>query len=101
MLTNSDREKLDSIMEKVMEKRLLRTSVPERDEEKIAEIIRRAEKGAAEEHALLVDAINQYGGYIGNTSRQEDVRQSDEPTKFTQMARMKKRFQKQSESEES
>ncbi len=97
MLTNSDREKFDSIMEKVMEKRLLRTSAPERDEEKIAEILRRAEQSAAEEHARLLESINQNSGYIGNTSRQEDVRQSDEPTKFTQMARLKKRFSKQSE----
>ena len=84
-----------------MEKRLLRTSIPERDEEKIAEILRRAEKSAAEEHARLVESINQNGGYIGNTSRQETVSQSDEPTRFTQMANMKKRFKKQSESEES
>ena len=80
-----------------MEKRLLRTSVPQRDEEKIAEILRRAEQSAANEHALLLESINQYGGYIGNTNRQEDVQQSDEPTKFTQMARLKKRFKKVSE----
>jgi hypothetical protein len=97
MLTNSDREKFDSIMENVMEKRLLRTSVPERDEEKIAEILRRAEQSAAEEHARLIESINQIGGYIGNTSRQEDVRQSEEKTDFSSMARLKKRFSKQSE----
>lgn len=99
MLTDSDKERFDSIMEKVMEKRLLRTSPPVRDEEKIAEILRRAEQSAAEEHARLVESINQYGGYIGNTSRQDSVSQSDEPTRFSQMANMKKRFQKTSDEE--
>lgn len=97
MLTNSDKERFNSIMEKVMEKRLLRTSVPERDEEKIAEILRRAEQSAAEEHARLVETINQNGGYIGNTNRQETVSQSQEKSDFSGMARMKKRFQKTSE----
>ena len=99
MLTNSDKERFDSIMEKVMEKRLLRTSVPERDEEKIAEILRRAEQSAAEEHARLVESINQNGGYIGNTSRQDSVSQSEEKSNFSSMANMKKRFSKVSDEE--
>lgn len=99
MLTDSDKNRIKDIMEKVMQKRLLRTSPPVRDEEKIAEILRRAEQRAAEEHALLVESQNMYGGYIGNTSRQENVAKSEEKSNFSSMARLKKRFKKQAEEE--
>lgn len=60
MLTESDNERLDSIMDAVLQLREERGYPPPRDEDRIAEILQRCEKSAAEERQQLVESEQQF-----------------------------------------
>lgn len=83
MLTDSDIERFDSIMSSVMQKREDRGfNVPDRDEERIAEILSNAERRAAEEHARLVEVTQQFASVV---KFQESASDSDEAKAFPDM----------------
>jgi hypothetical protein len=65
MLTDFDIERFDSIMTSVMQKREDRGfMVPDRDEERIAEVLGNAERRASEEHTVLVESKQQFASVI-------------------------------------
>lgn len=58
MLTKEDIERFDSIMAAVMQKREARGfDVPDRDENKIAEILEKWDRSTADEHARWIDSF--------------------------------------------
>lgn len=58
MLNKKDIERLDSIMAAVMQKREARGfDLPDRDENKIAEILEKWERSTADEHARWADSF--------------------------------------------
>lgn len=85
MLNDSDRQRFDGIMERVTERRLLRTSVPERNEEIIANITRKCEASAAEEHARLLETRSG----VGNKQQQPIGKNLK---KFPRLTGLKQRF---------
>lgn len=89
VLTESDKQRLEAIMQRVKERRLLRNSPPPRDEAKIASIIKRWEDNAAEER-LILD-----GRSVGNKP-QAPTSRSGNLKKFTAMAALKRRFRSES-----
>ena len=65
MLTEYDIERLDSLMTSVLQKREDRGfMVPDRNEERIAEILSDAERRAAEQHAQLVEVKQQFASVV-------------------------------------
>lgn len=56
MLLESDRERLDEMFDAVFNRRKERGYVPERNEERIAEILADWDRSAAEEHDLLMES---------------------------------------------
>lgn len=82
MLTEIDIERFDSIMELVLQLRKERGSMPPRDETKIAEILQKWEKSAAEQHKLLLDSEQQFANPI---KYQPAATRSDNLKMFPQM----------------
>lgn len=64
MLTESDNDRFDSIMSAVIQRRSERDVLPDRDEEKIAEILGGAERRAAQEHALWLQSKEQFASAV-------------------------------------
>ena len=64
MLTNADIDRFDSIMDRITQRREERGFPPDRDEDKIAEILYKAERAAAEEHARLVESTQQFASAV-------------------------------------
>lgn len=60
MLLELDVEKLDSMMESVLQLREERGYMPNRDEDKIAEILQKWEASSAEQHRLLIESQRQF-----------------------------------------
>lgn len=80
MLTESDKERFNDIVGGIEERRLLRVSAPTRDEEVVANILRKWEDRATEEHRLAVESR---GETVGNklqtsTSRSNNLREFPE-----------------------
>lgn len=92
MLTESDRERMDNLMENVLEVRSQREEPVVRNETRINEILRSAEARANAEHQLLLESRNTYAGYIGNGVAQTPVRQSENLKKFPKLSDWKRRF---------
>lgn len=88
MLTANDIMRLDEIMERTMAAREQRGCIPDRDEDKIAEILFRAEESARREREALVEANY---GFASNVRHQEPARNSDESTEFSSLSRWKNR----------
>ncbi len=85
MLTDSDMERFDSIMSAVLQRREDRGfEVPDRDEEKIAEILSQAERSAAEEHTLWAQSVEQFASTV---KYQESAVASGDAHSFPQMDR--------------
>lgn len=84
MLTDNDIERMDSIMESVLQLREERGYMPTRDEDKIAEILQRAEKSASAEHQRLLDSELQF---VSVNRHQIAVKNSDNLKSFPQVDR--------------
>lgn len=83
MLTDADIERFDSLMSTVMQRREDRGfDVPDRDEEKIAEILSNAERRSADEHTLWLQSKEQFASTV---KFQEAAIDSDEVKEFPQM----------------
>jgi hypothetical protein len=88
MLLDSDIQRLDMIMEAVLNKREQRGYLPDRDEDKIADIIRRAEEAAEREHQLTVESRQDFASPV---RRQEDVKNSENVKETSSIVRWKNR----------
>lgn len=85
MLTDSDVERFDSIMATVLQRREDRGfMIPDRDEEKIAEILSRSERRAAAEHALWLQSREDFASAVKYQMAAVD---SEENKAFPQMDR--------------
>lgn len=83
MLTDADIERFDSLMSAVMQRREDRGfDVPDRDEEKIAEILGNSDRRAADEHSLWLQSKEQFASTV---KFQEAANDSDELKDFPQM----------------
>lgn len=86
-LTESDKERLDQILERANQRIEEREFPADRDEDKIAEILHRAELAASEEHRLLVESKQDFAGPIRH---QEKADRSETLTEFPQIDRWRK-----------
>lgn len=84
MLTDSDIDRMNDIMDRVLARREEREFPPDRDEDRIAEILHRAERAAEEEHARLLETV---GGFGSSVKYQEPVYESDEEMDFPNLDR--------------
>lgn len=85
MLTESDIERFDAIMNGVLQIREARGfNVPVRDEDKIAEILSRGERAADEERQALVDSERLFAGPV---KAQRAAKDSDTLKNFSALDR--------------
>lgn len=84
MLTDSDKERLDSIMAASIKRMEERVFPLDRDEDKIAEILSRAERAAAEEHERLVESK---AGFASTVKFQTSVTDSEDNKEFPNINR--------------
>ena len=84
MLTDSDADRFDSIMERILQRREERESIPDRNEDRIAEILYEAEKAAAEEHTNWIYSVEQFASSIKFQAAASD---SDNSKEFPQIDR--------------
>lgn len=83
-LTNEDVERLDSIMNAVIQRREDRgLNIPDRDEEKISEILRKADRTAMVEHEQWLYSVEQFG----STVRFQPPVSEDDSKRFPQLDR--------------
>lgn len=83
MLTDADIERFDSMMAAVMQRREDRGfMIPDRDEERIAEILGDAERRAADEHSLLLELKQRFASAV---KFQESVVDSDDNKDFPEL----------------
>lgn len=85
MLTDADNARFDSIMNKVVQRREDRgDNTPERDEERIAQILGNAERRAALEHALWLESKERFASAVKYQPAAVD---SDEVKEFSNIDR--------------
>lgn len=83
MMTDSDIARMDAIMAKTMQRREDRGfMIPDRDEERIAEILSNAERRAVEEHALLMESTQQFASAV---KFQEAANDSEDAKDYSQL----------------
>lgn len=83
MLTNADIDRFDSIMNRTLQRREERVFLPDRNEDKIAEILYMAERRAEEEHARLIESTQQFAASV----RFQSPANQSEDNGFPQMDR--------------
>lgn len=84
-LTNEDVDRLDSIMNAVTQRREDRgMNLPDRDEEKIAEILSGADRAAYNEHERWLNSMEQFGSAV---KFQPPIANGDDGKKFPQLDR--------------
>lgn len=64
MLINSDVERFDSIMDRILRQREERGNIPDRDEDRISEILLRGERSAVDEHERWVESSQQFASIV-------------------------------------
>jgi hypothetical protein len=84
LMTDSDNERMEDIMDRILARREERDFFPDRDEDKIADILNAAENKAALEHALFIEARNDFSSAV---KYQVSANESDEEKEFPQFDR--------------
>lgn len=92
-MNDADNERMEALFEASADRRTLRISPPVRDEERIANIIKKWEDGAAEQHQLLMESRNMDSGYIGNKVTQAPASRSENLKEFPRLTDWRRRFQ--------
>lgn len=88
MLTDSDVGRIEEIMLRITAVREKRGYIPDRDEDKIAEILQRGEDAARIQHELLVESSYGFASPVRIRDRAMD---SEDPREFGSLSRWKNR----------
>lgn len=90
MLSSSDMMRLDTIFDGVFEKREQRGYLPDRDEDKIAEILFKADESARVQRELLLDSGYGFTSDVKFQERARDI-DAEDAAEYNSLSRWKNR----------